>query len=204
MAVLITAGYNEPHTQRMAEYITCLQRNVRSGLFREIVILVEGDTSKFEGLGAKTMRLNWRQTYGDLFTCANQYADAYVVVANGDVFFDHTLKKLDKHDMTNKFYAISRRDPVVDDRLSHPHNPMRSQDAWIFKPPLKKFFWDVPIAKPGCDQRISWEAKKSGLTVRNPCFSINVIHLHKSKVRTYSWGSDRLHGAYLEIPPCEL
>ena len=204
MAVLITTGYNETNAQRMAEYIMCIQRNVKSALFREIIMLIEGECKHFENLGIKLVRIGWRQTYGDMFNLANQYTDPYVVVANGDIFFDNTLKLLDKHDMSNRFYAISRKDLQSDERLSTPHNPCRSQDAWIFKPPLRKFFSDIPVAKPGCDQRVSWEAKNAGLLVRNPCFSINAIHMHRSKIRSYSWSRDRLPGPYLELPPCTL
>ena len=205
--ILITFLYNETDPIRIKEYITCLDNNLKQNAIEKIHILY--DTTKDaetqnhiifdflvgqEKIVVSTMK--GRPTYGQCFDLANQlYPNRKIILSNADIYFNESLYLLEQYDLENKFLALTRWN-LHDDETIRPYYKKKSngtleewpysQDVWIFKTPLRKFKQDnFSLGKQGCDLRIAYWAKKSGLCVINPCLSIQCIHVHFSGIRHY-------------------
>lgn len=196
--ILITVLYNETHRRRMAEYITCLEYNLKHKLIEKIHVIY--DTSKDDDnnillryLQSKDIEISFvnnRPTYGYCFDLANElYSNRSIILSNADIYFNHTLKKLKSFDLTNTFLTITRwnikprgRKHLEYVRCRKPN--IWSHDTWIFKTPLKCFENDaIQVGTVFCDCRIAYQAKQAGLRVLNPCLSIECCHVHLSRVR---------------------
>jgi len=189
---LITTLYNETNAERRAEYITCLENNLKNSCIKTIHVLY--DTARDEGslelldyLKTKNIILEYivgRPTYQYCFDLANKmYPDRAIILTNADIYFNHTLDLLRDYDLSNKFLAITRWDLLVDGSLAL-YNTIESQDVWIFNTPLRSFDKaNFEIGTVCCDPLIAGQAWLSGLEVINPCFSIQCCHCHLSGVR---------------------
>ncbi len=202
--VVITTLYNEKNEERRQEFIKCLERNLAHELITEICVMY--DTSKddqdnqlLEYLKTKPVRLMFisaRPTFGDCFELAEQlYSNSTIIIANADIYFNHTLHQLVPYDLKNVFIALTRWDVLPSGRLTLFKDPFgipwgRSQDVWIFQTPFKKLLkTDFALGTYGCDNAIAYWAHKSGLRVINPALSIQACHLHSSNIRNYSYNS---------------
>ena len=80
-----------------------------------------------------------------------------------------------------------------------------SQDAWIFRGPIKNVSADFTAGIRGCDNRLAAELHKAGYRVSNPSRAIRAFHLHRSGVRHYGHApADAVPPPYLLIDPAEL
>ena len=199
--VLITMLYNEKNSKRMKEYITCLERNMKHELIETIHILYDktGDDRKnsllknLQQSDVTITYLNGRATYGYCFELASRiYPNKKIILANADIYFNHTLNKLVDYDLTGKFLALTRWDEerngtLIPYRRYRGVNTPDSQDVWIFQSPIRRFQDDnIPLGWPLCDGRIAYQANASGFQVLNPCMTIQCCHLHKSRIRNYN------------------
>jgi len=200
---LITTLYNEKNETRINEYITCLEYNVSHPDINILHIIY--DTSKDSENEPENVLLNYlitkdfkityldkRPTYGICFNLANNlYNNQNIILANADIYFNATLHKLINYNLTNTFLALTRWNVQKDGTLAiYKHgksiNAISSQDAWIFKTPIRKFENDdIELGIRHCDGAIAHEAFKAKLRVINPCLSIQCCHLHASQVRNY-------------------
>ena len=218
--VLLTNAYWEKNEKRWAEYASALHRNIDSGLFAEIHIQVEGwypPSNDFavdysiKGLSQVKVWLRpWgRMTYADWFMFRRNLGniDDLHVLANADIYFDDTLKLLDKYKLPETLLCLSRQNVNADGTTSPVTNPALSQDAWIWQGRMcKSLRCDWPLGEIGCDSRVARVAQEADLLVLNPSLSINALHLHESGVRNYGpmrpeWKSD-FTGA--PVPACSL
>jgi hypothetical protein len=79
-------------------------------------------------------------TYRDLFLHANRHlCGQSVVIANADMFFDETLRRLEEYDLSGKLLCLSRWDVQKDGTTCFFEHPC-SQDAWIFRAPIIESF----------------------------------------------------------------
>jgi hypothetical protein len=215
---LITMLYNETNDERIVEYLTCLDQNLKHPDMKQIHVVY--DTSKdnaqnriLDYLKQQNLIITYvtgRETYDFCFKLANElYANSVVIVSNADIYFNETLHLLIDYDLTNKFLALTRWNVTRDGSLAiyywkDGRKAERSQDTWIFKTPLRQF--DDPtvqIGVPHCDGRIAYEAQKSGLTVLNPCLTIQCCHLHLSGLHNYT-AAPFPHGRAIAVPWCVL
>lgn len=196
--IFITVLYNETNSRRMQEYIDCLHYNLEHPLIEKIHIIY--DTSKDDNKN-KLLRflqtkdlditfINGRPTYGYCFSLANVlYPHRTIMVSNADIYFNKTLNKLKNVDLANKFIVLTRWNIGLGGRKRLEYIRRRkpniwSHDTWIFQTPLIPFEHDdIQIGTAYCDCRIAYQAQKAGLTVLNPCLSIECCHLHQSRVR---------------------
>ncbi|HRN78489.1 MAG TPA: hypothetical protein PLU71_04570 [Candidatus Dependentiae bacterium] len=216
--VLITTLYNEQDSNRAAEFITCLEKNLSHPGIDTIHVLY--DTTKdtdsnyiHDILCEKTVNISYciaRPTYGACFELANQlYAGRRIIIANADIYFNATLFVLDHFDLTNKFLALTRWNVQKDGSIKpyiwpNGQPAIASQDAWVFRAPLVPFIDDaIFIGTHHCDGRIAYEAQRVGLDVLNPCLTIQCCHLHLSEVRNYEW-LPYPHGHAVKLPWVEL
>jgi len=199
--VMITSLYNEKEEARIAEYVVCMEKNLVHPLIDTIHVLY--DTAKDDSeesilldyLRSKKVIIHYiqgRPTYHECFELANTlHPGRRIIIGNADIYYNETLGLLDTYDLADKFLALTRWNVQEDGSIKiymWPNNKeaIGSQDVWIFKTPIKPFKdQSVTIGVPHCDARIAYQAKQSGLTVLNPCLSIQACHVHLSGIRHY-------------------
>ena len=208
--ILLTSFYSDAHPHRRGEFLECIRRNCSNQFIDEVHVFIEdsSDPGKVSAMLAFPSKVQLiaagrRLTFRELFGYANQnFACRDVIIANGDIFFDQSLKRLRGYDLLGKLLCLSRWDVNFDGTAQLFDQPW-SQDAWIFRAPLRDFFSDFPLGIPTCDSRLVWEADKVGLVLSNPSRSIRANHLHLSNVRRYG-GSNRVPGPVASVPLCFL
>ncbi len=207
--ILLTGFYFEPEARRRGEFLECLRRNHENKSFEGIHLWVQAPVDLEElvvanpFLADRSVRLiahNNRLTYKLLFAYANEQLPGWkVVIANADIFFDETLKSLDPYRIEGQLLCLSRWDVHADGDLRL-FDHSASQDAWVFRAPIREFFSDFHMGVPGCDNRLAWEARQAGLELLNPAKSVRACHLHLSGVRRYG-ERDRVPGPSWPVAP---
>lgn len=210
--ILLTGFYEDADTRRRNEVLECLRRNLENDWLDEIHLFVEDSleidklVAAYPSLAAAKIRLiaqGRRVMYRELFAHANASLPGQcVIIANADIFFDHTLATLNGYDLSDKLLCLSRWDVQPDGSARFFDYPA-SQDAWIFQATIRNFPCDFHLGVLGCDNRLAWEAEHAGLILSNPSRSLRVYHLHLSGVRRYS-ECERLSGPTRAVPACFL
>jgi hypothetical protein len=209
---LIVNYYKDKSPERQKEIDYCLQYNIDSKLFTEIIIVINpferpeiNDPDKITRLYPIMHR---RPTYTDFFIIASKYGEGIKIVANADIYFDETIK-LAKQIKTKQVFALSRWDVDNNGQLKH-HEHRDSQDVWIFRDRVN-INVNYGLGQPGCDNAIAYEFSQAGFTVINPSKTIRCIHLHLSYIKSYCDemgellpGITRVPQPYLRIEPSEL
>ena len=194
---LITCLYHEANPKRAAEYILCLQKNLRNKSIQNIHIIY--DTSKdpdkqsplHRWLEKQCVTISYtekRQSFGDCFRCANErFPDTNVIISNADIWFNKTLSLIKNNHLEEKFLAITRHDKKGQ-RLKRVQLGF-SHDSWMFKTPfsIAPRLNHVPVGSWFCEKPVVDAARMhAGLRVYNPAFSVQCIHEHTSKIRHYA------------------
>lgn len=193
--VLLTGFYQDPNAERQRELLECLGRNVDNPWIGQVDVFVEYAAdlralrSAYPLLASPKVRLvaaGRRATFRDYFQHESlERTHRRVIIANADIFFDHTLARLSGYDLSGRLLCLSRWD-VGKDGVPRFYDYAGSQDAWFFKAPIREFPCDFHLGVPGCDNRLAWEAGEAGLTLSNPGRSVRAFHLHLSGVRRYT------------------
>jgi hypothetical protein len=199
--VLVTSLYNETNSDRLNEYIVCLERNLNHPAIDEIHVFY--DTSKdgdenyllsfLENNNVKISYISCRPTFNLIFSsCNDLYANRKIITSNADIYFDETLNSLLAFDLENKFLSLTRWDVTGDGGLTPAYYWLENtsqpygSDTWIFMSPIKNIDTiGLGLGTWGCDGGIIYQAAKGGLSVLNPCKDIRCCHLHNSQVRHY-------------------
>ena len=183
---------------RDKEIRDCLAINLSLTTIHSIHILNEGAIYKeFTNEKCKLFSTKNRPKFSDFFPLLCE--DSINIIANNDIYFDYTLKKLEHLNIKRgDFLALTRKE--VDGKLFR-SDIGDSQDVWIFygKPDILKscdFFMGVP----GCDNLIAYKFHEAGFRILNPSKCINCRHLHSSQERSYD-EINRVIGNYLFIKP---
>ena len=144
-------------------------------------------------------------TFGELFAlckdgCVN-------VIANSDIYFDHTLREHADRIEEDHIWALSRYEDMGATLL--PYHRSDSQDAWVIRGGPHYVTAPYAMGVPGCDNAIAYELHAMGWDVTNPCQTVRAIHLHKSGYRTYGDGRGKpkaysVPPPYLKVTPCSL
>jgi hypothetical protein len=174
--VLLTEFFTFSNESRNDEIRFVLDKNVKSGLFDEIVLLSEKDQGPLS-----TVITGKRITYKYAFEYANENFEpgTLIVISNADIYFDESLKSLSLD--ANTCVALTRyNDGVLDPGLSC------TQDSWMFLVPIKippkcDFYFGVM----GCDNYIARLLKNEGYRVMNPALDVKSHHVHTTQYRTY-------------------
>lgn len=194
---LMTIYYVDDSPARQREIDDCLINNLQNNEIDEIIIFTE-KVMKYSPLVRKITQVETkdRLTYQQAFKYANQHLIGDIcILSNSDIVFDNSLSLLRGVDWTNKFYAITRHNLQYDGSITF-NDSNACQDTWIFKSPLKTFPSNFGLGRPGCDNRIVWEAQNSGLVVFNPCKIIICRHLHLTGKRNYIANQPVVSGPY--------
>lgn len=210
--ILLVGFYRDVAPERTEELVECLRRNVANPHLAEVVVFVEDPAgvdqmaSEFAVLRHPKITLiqqGRRVCFQDLFAYANQRLAGHgVIVANADIFFDETLGLLEEESLAGRLLCLARWEPTPDGGWQLFDVPF-SQDAWIFEAPLPEFRADILLGKPGCENRLAFEAEKAGLVLSNPSRSVRARHWHRSAVRNYT-PHERLRGPVRHVAPTLL
>jgi hypothetical protein len=189
--ILLVGHYNETHTARALEIAQCLQRNCALERFERVLVFLEDESTpalEHEALQHEKLQLvpvGHRLKFEELFEYASrELAGQVCVIANNDIYFDETLGELVGFDFEGKLLCLSRWETQEDGTITNGDYP-NSQDAWIFRAPLKPFLCDWHLGLLASDTRLAHEARTAGLCVLNPCQSIRAIHVHLTDVHNY-------------------
>lgn len=210
--ILLTGYYEDADMRRQAEFLECLRRNCENLWLDEIHLFIE-DACSLDRLRAThpafahaKLRLiahGRRATYQEFFSYANRYLPGQqVLLANADIYFDHTLARLTEIDWTGQLFCLSRWDVQPDGTARFFEHPY-SQDVWGFLSPLQDFSCRFPLGVRGCDNRLAWEAAQAGLNLLNPGRSVRAHHLHLSQIRRHHQ-RQRVAGPFKPVPAVAL
>jgi hypothetical protein len=193
--LLFTSYFQSGEPSRQGELNRCLQHNIELSDIDHIYMISEVDR---QPQGKVTVRVQARPTYADLVRLACDVAQEndMVIIANSDIYFNHTLNFVHQYDLNGVMLALSRWDMLAGrPRLfAYEH----SQDTWIFRGPPKIQGGDYYMGLPGCDNRFAHDGMKSGYKVLNVAKDIHTFHLHESNIRSYTQ-KDRLLGDYMPV-----
>jgi hypothetical protein len=182
---LITTYFKSKEPEREAENLECLIENIKNPLIDVIHLFLQGDEYPNIEMGSKLKLIKHgkRPNFSELFTYSNNL-NGIKIVANSDIYFNETLKKsveaLKKWDVL----ALTRWDRLENGKIEF-YNNYKSQDVWIFEKNIKKDIGNYHIGRHGCDNRLVFEFKKFGYSIKNPSISIQTIHVHNSNLRLY-------------------
>jgi hypothetical protein len=203
-----TSWYSEKNKERKAELMKCIGRTLSGGEVDHVCLLDESndefEQSKTFFAKLTSIKINRRPTYNDFFTVANRIANEgdIVIIANTDLYPEKGNRLYLESMQQNECFALSRYDEDEDGKKIF-FNRWDSQDAWIFKAPIKPIEADFLLGTAGCDCAISQRAHKAGYRVFNPSKTIKFNHLHNSGIRTYD-PDVKVPKPYLLITPHDL
>jgi len=182
---LLTGFYSDKDEGRTAELMETLSNNLRNDRIARVHLFVEDSSIDAPKMGkVVVINVGHRMTFADYFSYANEnLVGKKVMLANSDVFFDDTLALLDDYELKGKMLCLSRWDKMGEEYVLE---FVCGQDSWAFQPPIPRFPCDWPLGKLGSELRLNHEARKAGMTLLNPAFSIRSFHLHSSGVKNYS------------------
>lgn len=145
---LIVQPYVDSNKKRCNELMEALAMNLDCNFIKAVICLCENmkDLTYFKkrfNAAVASGRLilephGRRLTIADAVAVAHEHESiehgSLCVVANADIYFDHSLSKLADDPLTNHVLALSRHDVIspTDIRFSSFLAPL-SQDAWIFR-----------------------------------------------------------------------
>jgi hypothetical protein len=200
---LIICLYNEKDNTRLKEYMTCLKCNILNNCIENIYVYfdtTQGDNNhiiKFceDNNNITLIKIDERPSFKYLLNECNNKYKGKCIIANADIIFDHSLKRLKEIHLENKLLCLTRWDVINEEFIqlrinNKKHILTSSQDSWIFETPFEiKIDNSIKIGDWNCDGKILNQYKNTSIQLYNPCYSIKTIHLHTTGKRTYNINS---------------
>ena len=217
--VLLLGIYVDPVETRMNELLESLERNIANEDINEIHVFVEEDSRDIsqklilysERFSEKYSKLlkhekviaverGKRTFFSEYFDYANKnLIDKVVVIANSDIYFDHTIGLLKDADLEGVFICLAKYEGIPPKLW----DPNISQDVWAFSTPIRVLDSHFTNGCPGCDNVLAYFAHSAGMQVINPCLSIIAYHLdNRTRDRRYGPPIPGLGG--LGVPPSTI
>lgn len=173
---------------RDREYLECLTRNVENNHIDNIYLFCEkGVEVPINSSKIQVMEGDDIPTYEDYFTfCNDKLQGEICIIANLDIYYDDTLKRVERKLANNTVIALGRWQVCEGGAVTAP-NRNDMQDSWMFKSPIQHdtIYADFTLGRAGCDNRIAYELSTK-YSVINPALTIKAMHLHLSGHRVMS------------------
>jgi hypothetical protein len=203
---LIIQYCNDPRPARQAEYDECLRRNLANPRIAMVHNLVEAHTTvpvEFKShVKYREHALSRWMTYRDAFEFASKnLAGQIVCLANLDIFLD------DKCNWDATGAWLDSGIVLCQSRLEfEPGNPpykdpgfnewayATSQDAWVFRAPMKIAASDFEVGSLGCDNAIAERFKRAGKVPLNVADRYPIYHFDRVRGK-HSANQDQVHAA---------
>jgi len=208
MVNLFTSNYAEPNESRMAELLTCLNKNITNPIIDKIYIIIEGET-KSPTFHEKVVYIRQeRPTYADFFKLIRTVSDKHSIniLSNSDIYFNDTLSEIYNIEY-DEVYALSRHEISDDGRVAFLQVHGYSQDVWLWRGKPKPIdYADFLVGTPACDNRIAYEFENAGYKVYNPSIDIHCLHLHKGSLLGYAHvkKEDKVAEPFRLVPICTI
>jgi hypothetical protein len=209
--IFFTQFYIPKDLERKKEVVTCLKNNISNPLINKIYLFGEEDYNFKEILGniniqkIKYINIGDRLSYKKTFETADKLnsGNQIFILANSDIYFDETLKKLFNFNLKKHFLALTRIEEVNNGKNIYYEKDYISQDTWIWQDKLnienrniskfKHYNKDgIKLGIHGCDNYIAYMMEDVGFIVKNKCKLINTFHLHKNQFREWQ-GKNKLN-----------
>ena len=215
---LFTSYWVTNNKIRQAEIDDTLERNIANPLIDRIFLYLDDNylPPLLRRPKISIIDRGFRPTYKNYINFINGHAlcaHSYNMIANGDIYFDDTLKHLKKINMENTCVTLNRweiRRGAPPKLLNQPG----SQDVWIFKGKIKQALVDlvdIPLGFPCCDNVFLWRIYESGYNAGCPSFDIKAYHNHASAIRSYQeytvekgFDKNRVKGHHMYIIPHKI
>ena len=169
---------------RTNEYVECLSRNIDNPYIGKIVVFLDTNNVAYKIKKllshVEVISCKGHPTYGAMFEVANSETGR-VIIANGDIYFDKTLRLLSLYDLENVFIHLTRRECNQSQNPNFFKNKIGAGDAWIFETPIKVFAKGIHMGSDFCDQVLAHLACEIGYDLHNPASEINAWHLHANR-----------------------
>jgi hypothetical protein len=208
--------YTPKDELRKKELYSCLEHNVKTGLFSEIVLFIDDHIAPNIG-SQKTLvthvLMHRRPMFSDWIYFSKNDADLHLsICANADIIFDElSLKGIQQSLTENTFMALCRYEENPNAQPAPHSNPQWTQDIWALSADGCKRIGDdliresrIPFGIPRCDGKIAWVFFHRGWKVKNPCLDVVTIHRHSSTERSYSQLSEQILGGICWVSPCTI
>ena len=199
---LITSFYIVDRlSQRNAEIVECLYRNLKNPLIDKIHLYVDNVAALNEAIKHDVYNkivvvdIGKQPTYYDMFKYSiDVLSHCMCMISNSDIY----LYKCDMNvlnQLGDSVFALSRHESNMKCEVLG----WGSHDAFIFKPRhlnydnLQGMHHVQNVA--GSDDNVVNILCDAGMKLYNPCFEIVLVHLHSSNYRTYD-GNKIAHGKY--------
>ncbi|KAJ8603228.1 hypothetical protein CTAYLR_003809 [Chrysophaeum taylorii] len=166
---------------RKDDVLAVLAHN-RNQPFLKVHCLVEKNESFVQDFVVIGRRLR----FSDASIYARKYLprDALVVIANADIAFDESIKRLTPLYLQDTVVALA---PWESKHVFRPR--VDSQDAWVFSNRNSRLFdVDVEIGRPRCDNFIAAHLRKH-VRLASPSLAVRALHYHqknRSSIHTYA------------------
>lgn len=181
--------YIDKNKDRQNELETCISKNIP--LFNEIIVFADDEeaANRLITLGILNITILPTPTFSDYFKKINSIVDKddISIIANTDIYFLKQSIEQIKTLKDNEVFALCRYNEDEYNNISF-FNRQDSQDVWCFKGKINSTLIehsDFKLGVAGCDNRIAFEIKRTGLDISNPSLDIITIHLHNSNIRNY-------------------
>jgi len=217
--ILIQQFYLPTDKKREEEIKQCLKFNNHNTSIDKIILLNEREYTTAE-LGISSSKITQvvvsnRLTYQHVFEYAQQLGnDKYIVLANADIFFDATLKRIRISGLTKqqKIFSLLRYEyetgiALKNCKLFGPRPD--SQDTWIWhtkwtiSSKILKLL-NMQMGIPGCDNKIIYLLNIIGFACYNEPQLIKTYHNHKTCIRNYNGSTVKASNPYYAIFPVLL
>ena len=176
MISLVINYFNCDKKQRQLEFDEAIKGNL--SIFDRVHILAEHSIS----IPNAIITYRNKTTFQDAFDYANANVRDIVVIANSDILFDSTIKLSNEYVNRNCCLALSRYEKDGSKWVIRNRND--SQDAWIFKTPIRIKDANFLFGQRGCDNILAKMMQNIYKSVRNPAKTIITKHIHQTGYRT--------------------
>jgi hypothetical protein len=170
---------------RQSEFDFCIKHNILSGLFDHIFVITNHELPVFSTKVTKIFPYGDRTNYQNIFNMLEASKNNDInIIANGDIYFDDTIKLVDSVMTEDIALGISRTYPPDDYYFVNGFHcdgkaAVESNDVWIWKGKCKVKNADFPIGYYACDGRIMQCFVEAEYRVYNPANDVKVWHNHK-------------------------
>lgn len=199
---LLISLYPIENRERLDEITECLRRNLALAFIGSVTVLDEGFPRRdlLDHPKVTLCPMNRRPDFADFYPHLDP--DGFNLLANNDIFFDRTLRRLRRLvPGRNDLIVLTRTEP---DGTLYRARTGDAQDAWIARGRPETLRECVfPMGFPGCENRLSFLFFRNGWRVLNPARVIRARHMHASESRTYT-PDNRIAGDYLSTRPVGL
>lgn len=208
--ILFTPYFKSTSPIRQAEIDKCIINNINSGIFSKIVLMVEGEINvPFTHETLLIENLYFQTTYSTWLHLSKRYKDCISILCNSDIYFNEEIKLITQIlNQNDTFIGLTRHDVIGSEYLLY-NDSQWSQDVWALNTKdihsLESLdFFNIPLGKPRCDNKIAYLFAINGWTLVNPCKFIKCFHLHESQIRTYNkYNDETIFGGCVYIYPSE-